>query len=113
MTITQRFTLRFFFDGIFPFIVLILLTKPTEPKLVAEFYGKMKTPVGDTPELEAVGIAETLRNPTRFDQTRLLPSSNWEFCKWDRVDTIGFIVCCSLSAAIVGIFLGLRKWAAP
>ena len=116
MTITQRFTLRFFFDGLFPFVVLIivsLLTKPTDPKLVAEFYGKMKTPVGDTPELEAAGIAETLRNPTRFDNTKLLPSSNWEFCKWDRVDAIGFIVCCSLSAAIVGIFLGLLKWAAP
>lgn len=116
MTITQRFTLRFFFDGLFPFVVLILvslLTKPTDPKLVAEFYGKMKTPVGDTPELEAAGIAETLRNPTRFDHTKLLPSSNWEFCKWDRVDAIGFIVCCSLSAGIVGIFLGLLKWAAP
>ncbi len=116
MTLTQRFTLRFFFDGLFPFVVLIvvsLLTKPTDPKLVAEFYGKMKTPVGDTPELEAAGIAETLRNPTRFDHTKLLPSSNWEFCKWDRVDAIGFIVCCSLSAAIVGIFLGLLKWAAP
>lgn len=116
MTITQRFTLRFFFDGLFPFVVLIvvsLLTRPTDPKLVAEFYGKMKTPVGDTPELEAAGIAETLRNPTRFDHTKLLPSSNWEFCKWDRVDAIGFIACCSLSAAIVGIFLGLLKWAAP
>ncbi len=116
MTITQRFTLRFFFDGLFPFVVLIvvsLLTRPTDPKLVAEFYGKMKTPVGDTPELEAAAIAETLRNPTRFDHTKLLPSSNWEFCKWDRVDAIGFIACCSLSAAIVGIFLGLLKWAAP
>ncbi len=115
MTITQRFTLRFFFDGLFPFVVLIvvsLLTRPTDPKLVAEFYGKMKTPVGDTPELEAAAIAETLRNPTRFDHTKLLPSSNWEFCKWDRVDAIGFIACCSLSAAIVGIFLGLLKWAA-
>jgi len=116
MTPTQRFTLRFFFDGLFPFAVLIavsLLTRPTDPKLVAEFYGKMKTPVGDTPELEAAGMAETLRNPARFDQTKLLPASNWEFCRWDRVDTVGFIICCALSAAIVGIFLGLLKWAGP
>jgi Na+/proline symporter len=116
MTITQRFTLRFFFDGLFPFVVLIvvsLLTKPTDPKLVAEFYGKMKTPVGETPELEAAAIAETLRNPTRFDHTKLVPSSNWEFCKWDRVDAIGFIVCCSISGGIVALFLGLLKWAAP
>jgi Na+/proline symporter len=116
MTPTQRFTLRFLFDGLFPFAVLIivsLLTRPTDPPLVAQFYGKMKTPVGDTPELEAAALAETKRNPTRFDQTKLLPASNWEFCKWDRVDTIGFIACCALSAAIVGIFLALLRWAAP
>ncbi len=116
MSPTQRFTLRFFFDALFPFAVLIivsLLTRPTDPKLVAEFYGKMKTPVGDTPELEAATMAETVRNPTRFDSTKLLPASNWEFCKWDKVDAVGFIICCALSAAIVGIFLGLLKWAAP
>ena len=116
LTPTQRFTLRFFFDGLFPFVVLIvasLLTRPTDPKLVAQFYGKMKTPVGATPELEAAAMAETMRHPTRFDQTKLLPSSNWEFCKWDKMDAIGFIICCTLSAAIVLTFLGLLKWAGP
>lgn len=39
--------------------------------------------------------------------------ANWEFCKWDKVDAIGFIACCTLSATIVGIFLALLKWAAP
>ncbi len=110
MTPTQRFTLQFFFDALFPFAVLIgvsLLTRPTDPARVALFYGKMKTPVGDTPELEAAGMEETRRNPTRFDHTKLVPRSNWEFCKWDRTDTIGFLVCCSLSAAIVGLFVFL------
>jgi hypothetical protein len=73
----------------------------------------MKTPVGATPELEAAGVAETRRNPARFDQTKLLPRSNWEFCKWDRVDTIGFLICSALSAVIVMIFIGVLKWAAP
>ncbi len=116
LTPTQRFTLRFFFDGLFPFVVLIvasLLTRPTDPKLVAQFYGKMKTPVGATPELEAAAMAETMRHPARFDQTKLLPSSNWEFCKWDKVDAVGFIICCTLSAAIVLTFLGLLKWVGP
>ena len=111
-TPTQRLNVQFFFDAIFPFIVLIavsLLTKPTDPARVAFFYGRMKTPVGDTPELEAAGIEETRRNPTRFEHTKLLPSSNWEFCKWDRVDTVGFIICCVLSAAIVGLFLLLLR----
>ena len=107
---TQRVTLQFFFDGIFPFVVLIvasLLTRRTDPARVAQFYGKMKTPVGDTPELELATMEETRRNPTRFDHTKLLPRSNWEFCKWDRADTIGFVACCSLSAAIVGFFVFL------
>ena len=111
---TQRFTLQFFFDGLFPFSVLIvvsLLTKRTDPARVAFFYGKMKTPVGDTPELEAAAMEETRINPTRFDHTKLLTWSNWEFCKWDRTDTIGFVACCSLSAAIVGLFLFLLNLA--
>jgi hypothetical protein len=112
----QRLTAQFFFDGIFPFVVLLLtslLTRPTDPARVAQFYGKMKTPVGDTPELEVAAMMETRRNPTRFDHTKLLPASNWEFCQWDRVDTIGFLVCSALSAAIVFLFIGLLRWAAP
>ncbi len=115
LTKTQRVTLQFFFDALFPFVVLIvtsLLTRPTDPARVAQFYGKMKTPVGETPELEAAGLAETARNPGRFDQTKLVPASNWEFCKWDRVDTIGFLACSALSGAIVLTFIGLLRWAA-
>ncbi|HVZ63875.1 MAG TPA: hypothetical protein VG936_04740 [Lacunisphaera sp.] len=116
LTPTQRFTLQFFFDALFPFAVLIgvsLLTRPTDPARVAQFYGKMKTPVGDTPELEAAAMEETRRNPTRFEHTKLFGAdSSWEFCKWDRVDAIGFIVCCVFSAVIVGIFLFLLKLAA-
>ncbi|MEO7412360.1 MAG: hypothetical protein ABIZ81_03300 [Opitutaceae bacterium] len=112
LTPNQRFTVQFFVDALFPFLVIVvvsLLTRPTDPARVALFYGKMKTPVGDTPELEVAAMEETRRNPTRFDQTKLLPGSNWEFCKWDRADTIGFIVCCVLSGAIVGVFLMLLK----
>jgi Na+/proline symporter len=116
-TPNQRFALQFFFDGLFPFAVLIivsLLTRPTDPNRVAFFYGKMKTPVGDTPELEAAALAETRQNPDRFDRTKLFGErSNWEFCKWDRVDTIGFIICSALSGAIVGLFLFLLRAAGP
>lgn len=104
----KRLTAQFFFDAIFPFAILIvasLLTKPTDSKRVALFYGKMKTPVGETPELEIAAMEETRRNPTRFDHTKLFPGTNWEFCKWDRVDTIGFLICSALSATIVGIFV--------
>ncbi len=114
-TPNQRFTAQFFFDGLFPFGVLIivsLLTKQKDPERVAFFYGKMKTPVGATPELEAEALAETRRNPGRFDRTKLFPGTHWEFCKWDRVDAIGFVICSALSAAIVGLFLVLLHAAA-
>jgi Na+/proline symporter len=112
---SQRLTAQFFFDGFFPFVVLLftsLLTRPTDPARVAQFYGKMKTPVGDTPELEAAAMEETRRNPARFDHTKLFPRTNWEFCKWDKVDAIGFAACCALSGAIVGLFLFFLRLAA-
>jgi Na+/proline symporter len=114
-TPTERFTAQFFFDGLFPFVVLIVvswITPKGDPTRIAVFYGKMKTPVGATPELEAATMEETRRNPTRFDHTKLVPSSNWEFCRWDKVDTVGFIICCALSAVIIGFFLGVLHAAA-
>jgi solute:Na+ symporter, SSS family len=98
---------QFFFDGLFPFAVLIFvsyLTPRTRPRLVTRFYGKMKTPVGATPELDCLAVAETERNPSRFDHLKLFPKSDWEFCRWTREDTLGFLACCSLSAAILAGF---------
>jgi len=112
---SQRLTAQFFFDGLFPFAVLLvtsLLTPRTDPARVVQFYGKMKTPVGATPELEAAAMEETRRNPTRFDHTKLFPGTNWEFCKWDKVDTVGFLICSALTGAIVGLFILLLRWAA-
>ncbi len=115
-TPNQRFTAQFFFDGLFPFAVLILVslgTRPGDPVRVAFFYGKMKTPVGATPELEAAALEETRRAPARFDDTKLFGRDSWwEFCKWDRVDGIGFLICSALSGAIVLLFVGLLRWAA-
>jgi Na+/proline symporter len=113
---TERVTLQFLFDAVFPFLVLLavsLVTRPTEPARVARFYGRMKTPVGATPELERAALAETERRPDRFDHTKLWPRSNWEFCRWDRVDTLGFLGCCALSGTIVLLLVALLRWAAP
>ena len=61
---------------------------------------------------KTAAMEETRRNPGRFDHTKLVRDSTWEFCKWDRVDTIGFLICCAVSGAIIGIFVLLLKWAA-
>lgn len=107
---------RFIFDGIFPFLVLLLvslMTKAPERSRTDRFFGKMKTPVGATPEAETAAMAETTRNPHRFDATKLLgPGSTWEFTKWNAVDTVGFVVCLAVSGAILICFWLLLRAAA-
>jgi hypothetical protein len=77
------------------------------------FFGKMKTPVGATPELEIAAMEETRRAPHRFDGTKLLGAdSNWEFTKWDKVDAIGFIACLAVSGGILTGFWMLLRAAA-
>ena len=77
------------------------------------FFGKMKTPVAATPELDAAEMAATARDPQRFDHTKLFPRSSWEFTTWNRVDALGFLACCAVSGSILGLFWGLLRLAAP
>jgi hypothetical protein len=110
LTPLERLTAQFLVDALLPFAGLLavsLLTRPTDPKRLDLFYGKMKTPVGETPELEATAMAQTCEDPRRFNHTKLFPTSSWEFCCWDRTDTWGFIVCCAASAALLGLFAGI------
>ena len=64
------------------------------------FYARMKTPVAPTPELDHAEIEKNHVDPTRFDHTKLLPGTNWEFCKWTRNDYLGFFGCWVIVAVI-------------
>ena len=102
----------FFFDGVMPFLLLLgvsLVTKTPAQDKVDQFFGKMKTPVGATPELEVSELAETRRNPNRFNHKKLFPNSNWEWTKWNKVDSIGFATCLVVTWSIVGLFWFLLK----
>ena len=115
MTASGRFAGRFFVDVFMPFALLIgvsLFTRPPAKERVDQFFGRMKTPVGATPMLEVAAIEETKRDPHRFDHTKLFRNSSWEFTKWDRVDAIGFIICCAVSLSIIGLFWWLLRLAA-
>ena len=104
---------QFLFDAIFPFAVMVavsLVTTPPPQESVARFFGKMKTPVGATPQLEIEALEETRRNPGRFDQTKLFPRSSWEFTRWDRTDTVGFAACCAASVSIIGVIWLALSW---
>jgi SSS family solute:Na+ symporter len=100
---------RWAFDGIFPFIMLIVLswlTPRSEPQRADFFYAKLKTPVGKTPEADEREVRLSFDEPHRFDDQKLLPGTNWEFTRWTRKDVVGFFGCWS----IVGVIL-LVLWA--
>ena len=104
----EHLAAQFTFDAIFPFIVLIgvsLLTRVPEARVLDQFYGKMKTPVGASPELEEAAMAATRENPNRFNSDKMVPGSRWEFGRWDRTDFVGFFLCCTaISVSIVVLF---------
>lgn len=107
MDVSERYAARFFFDGLFPFVVLILVslfTRGPPPERIDQFFGKMKTPVNPDPALDALEMEKTRRDPHRFRHRKLFSNSSWEFTRWDRVDTLGFLICCAVSGAILGIF---------
>jgi solute:Na+ symporter, SSS family len=116
MTGGGRFAARFFFNALSPFVLLIgfsLVTRPPERARVDQFFGKMKTVVGATAQQDAAELEATRQNPHRFDDRKLFPRSSWEFTKWNRVDTIGFLICCAISGAIILLFVSLLRLAAP
>jgi Na+/proline symporter len=103
----QLMTTRYVVDALLPIAMLLVaswLTQPTEKRRVDRFYVRLKTPVGDTAEDDAKAVETSYANPTRFDHTKLFPRSNWEFTKWDRHDTLGFIGCCGLVGFILIFF---------
>ncbi len=113
LTPSGRNAARFIYDGLFPFVVLIavsLVTRRPDAARTAFFFGKMKTCVAASPELDAAAMEATRRDPGRFDHTKLFgPRSSWEFARWTKVDAIGFIVCLFVSGAILaGFWLLLR-----
>lgn len=102
-------TARYLVDTFFPLLILLLvslMTRADASVQIARFYARLNTPVGVTPETDIVDVQLSYDNPSRFDHNKLFPRSNWEFTKWDRQDTLGFLGCC----AFVGFILLLFKW---
>jgi solute:Na+ symporter, SSS family len=104
---------QFLFDAVFPFAVMIgvsLVTRPPPEEKVVRFFGKMKTPVGATRQLDDEELQKTLGSPGRFDETKIFPHSSWEFTRWDRTDGVGFAACCGASASIIGLIWLALDW---
>ncbi|PTY07611.1 hypothetical protein DB347_05095 [Opitutaceae bacterium EW11] len=116
LTPSGRFAARFFFDALLPLVLLLgvsFVTRPPPVAIVDQFFGKMKTPVGDTPLIDEREMELTQKDPHRFDGKKLFPNSSWEHTRWDRVDTWGFLACCVVTCAIIALFWGLLRLTAP
>jgi SSS family solute:Na+ symporter len=103
-------TVRWAFDGLFPFCVLILfslITKPDELVRADRFFAKMRTPVAPTPELDKQEVQLSFEMPHRFDGKKIVKGSNWQFTKWDRNDFIGFLGCWMIVCAILLVLWGV------
>ncbi|MDP2137826.1 MAG: hypothetical protein Q8J74_08225 [Candidatus Didemnitutus sp.] len=103
----QLMATRYLVDGLFPIILLMtvsLLTRPTDPVRVGRFYARLKTPVAATLPEDDLEVERSYANPTRYDDRKLFPGTNWEFTKWDRQDTLGFLACCGLVVVVLVVF---------
>ena len=69
--------------------------------MLDRFYVKMKTPVLPDHEADQRELEASYANPDRFNNKKLFPNSSWELTKWNKEDTIGFLI--SVLAAL-GIF---------
>ena len=85
-------------------IAISMVTRPTDPERLDRFYARMKTPVGATRQEDHAAVLESYANPTRFDHAKLFRYSRWEFTKWDRADTVGFVACCGGVVVVLVFF---------
>lgn len=92
-TKAQLVATRFFFDALFPFVLLFLIslvTRPAPKEDLNWFYGKLHTPVQPTPEKDGRAVKEAGRHPEKFEEGKIWRGSNWEIMKPGRNDIFGF-----------------------
>ncbi len=89
----QLVAVRFFFDALFPFVLLFLLsfvTRPVPARDLDRFFSKVHTPVQPTPEEDRLAVEAAMADPEKWRRNKIWPRSNWEIMKPGRDDVIGF-----------------------
>ena len=93
---------------VFPFLIVIIISLLTrhssgEEIILNDFYAKMRTPVTGDKEKDERELQLSMENPKRFDYKLMFPKTQWQICKWNKVDTNGFLVALGMVAAILGL----------
>lgn len=113
LTPSALLTIRYLIASILPFVFLIPISLFTRDKglqtNIDRFYARLKTPVHPDPQKDAEEVQKSYADPSRFDHLKLFPRSSWEFCKWTRTDTLGFLASTAVTIGILVFFWGLIR----
>jgi SSS family solute:Na+ symporter len=102
----QLVATRFFFDALFPFVLLFLIsafTRPVEQARLDRFYGKLHTPVQPSREEDVAAVEHAARHPEAFESDKIWRGSSWEVLRPGKIDILGF----GGSWVLVGVVLAL------
>ena len=102
----QLVAARFFFDALFPFLLLIFFSfcsRSAAKEDLDRFFGRLRAPVQSTPEKDRQAVIEAVQNIDRHEKEKIWPNSNWEIYKPGWIDVAGF----GGSWLLVGVILFL------
>jgi len=105
-------TLRLPTRLILPFAVMILLSLVTprvDREALDRYYVKMKTPVNPDPAADEAEMEASYRDPSRFDDRRLIPRFGLELQKPKLVDLAGFVVGSLICFTIIAFTVWIAK----
>jgi len=104
-------TIRILIRTIVPFLILVglsLLTRRDDKTMLDRFFVRMKTPVESDPDEDARQLELSYADPHRFADRNLFgPGSDWEFNKWNRTDTVGFVISCAAAIGVILLLVGV------
>jgi SSS family solute:Na+ symporter len=95
---------RFFFDALFPFVLLFafsFVSRPVRVEVLDRFFARLHTPVQATPEADHAAVEAAYALPRMYDADKLLPGKQWEILKPSAGDFIGFFGTWGLVGIIV------------
>ncbi|UCG85800.1 MAG: sodium:solute symporter family protein [Gemmatimonadota bacterium] len=102
----QLVATRFFFDALFPFVLLFFIsafTSPVEKPRLDRFYGKLHTPVQPTKEEDVSAVERAAVHPEDYEEAKVWRGSSWEILRPGKIDILGF----GISWVLVGVVLVL------
>jgi len=89
-----------------PFIVMIsvsLLTRRNSREALDRYYAKMKTPVDPDPAVDAANLARSYKDPSRLEDRKLFPGTDFEFQRPTTRDIAGVLLSFVACFAIIGL----------